>query len=362
MREQLFFVGCYTKLSSDIKGHGRGIYQCSLDLDTGEMSLYGVTPGITNPSYLAVDSRRKRLFAVQECLEKDNPAVCAFKIRTDGQLEPLNQQPVAGELPCHLSVDEGGRWLAVANYASGSVALYPIGETGHIGMCSDTVTHHGCSRHPVRQTEPHAHAAVFGPDGTTLFVPDLGLDEIKRYDLLDGGLTFHQTTRLTPGSGPRHLSFHPSGRYAFVINELACTVTVLHHERGRLTPVSTVSTLSEAGRESSAAAVQVAPSGSFVYASNRGQDSLAAFAFGERAGTLTHLQHVQTGGRTPRDFALEPGGRLLIVANQDTDTLVSFWVDTKAGKLDPTGYSLSVETPVCVKTLATTSEEDGRGD
>ena len=351
---QIFFVGSYTKADfGTYKATGKGIYTCRLEPATGEMELLDLFGDITNPTYLTLDGARRHLYAVHETSRADNPSVSAFAIGDDG-LKHLNTRSIAGEGPCHLALDASERFLAVANYGSGNVALFPVNEDGSLAQQSDSVQHEGGSVNPDRQEGPHAHATVFGPDGTTLFVADLGLDEIRTYrlNLQTAKLEPLSRTKTPPGTGPRHLVFHPSGAYAFVLNELASTVSVFRHQEGRLELETTVSTLPKDFRgETTGAAIRIHPSGRFLYASNRGHDSVAVFAFDEAdeaAARLEALQHVSTGGKIPRDFALDPSGELLVVANQQTNTLLSYRLDVGSGRLEPTGERLELGTPVCV--------------
>ena len=353
----MFFVGSYTNADfGAYQATGKGIYTCTLEPATGAMKVLHCFEDIANPTYLALDKARNHLYAVHETGRADHPSVSAFAVNDDFNLKRLNTQGVTGEGPCHLALDPTEKFLAVANYSSGNVSLYPVNPDGSLGAEADSVQHEGSSVHPTRQEGPHAHATVFGPegfgrDGETLFVADLGLDEIKVYRLNA------QTARLEPlnsvetppGAGPRHLVFHPSGAYVVVLNELASSLSVFRHAEGRLELRSTVSTLPEEFREeTTGAALRIHPSGKFVYASNRGHDSLAVFAFDEAQQSLTLIQHVSTGGKIPRDFALDPTATLLIAANQQTNTLVSYRLDADTGRLESTGQTLELGTPVCI--------------
>lgn len=255
--------------------------------------------------------------------------------------------------PCHLSVDAAGRWLAVAAYGSGTVALYPLDDAGAIGAATSVVQHTGRGPHPTRQEGPHAHAAVFTPDGAELLVPDLGLDEVKRYRVSDDGhLTPLPPIRLAPGSGPRHLVLAQDGQVAFILNELSSSIAVAIREAGYWSVSHSVPCVPDADpAQTIAAAIRLAPSGRFLYASNRGHDSIAVLAVDSAGDRLGLVEHVPTGGATPRDFAIDPSGRLLVVANQDSDTLLSFWIDPVSGRLQATGHALGVARPACVLML-----------
>jgi 6-phosphogluconolactonase len=345
---QRFLVGCYTDGSA--RG-GEGISHCFVDAGSGALHRIGGTHEVADASYLALGARRDVLYAVQE--SSVAPSVHALRMLADGSFAHEGEQPVPDESPCHLSVHPSGSWLAVAAYGNGTVALYPLSTGGGIGAASSVVRHHGRSVDPVRQDRPHAHAVVFTPDGAELFVPDLGLDEVKRYRVSpDAGLEPLPSIRLEPGSGPRHLVFGQDGRVAYVLNELTSTIAIAARDGDRWSIVESVPCLPEAYRDpSTAAAIRWAPSGRFLYASNRGHDSIAVFAVDRSHGGLALVQHVSTAGATPRDFAIDGSGRLLVVANQDSDSLVSFWVDPATGRLDPTGHALQLVRPVCVLML-----------
>ena len=339
-----FWVGCYT----DGATGGDGIHRCLLDTASGALHVLGGVDDVANPSYLALGRRPDVLYAVQETSVA--PSVHALRLLADGHVVHAGQQAVPDELPCHLSVDPSGRWLAVAAYGTGTVALYPLDAGGSIGGARSVVQHRGRSVHPTRQEGPHAHAAVFTPDGTELLVPDLGLDEVKRYRISpEAGLEPLPSIRLESGSGPRHLVFGHDGRVAYILNELTSSIAIAARDGEGWSIVAYVPCVPSADRERSiAAAIRLAPSARFLYASNRGHDSIAVFAVDPSSGRLAFVQHVATGGATPRDFAIDPSGRLLVVANQDSDSLISFWIDPSTGRLDATGHTLRLARPACV--------------
>lgn len=352
---QMFFVGSYTNADFGIyKAMGEGIYTCRLE-PSGKMTVLHCFEDIVNPTYLTLNGDKTHLYAVHETGRADNPSVSAFAINHDFSLTHLNTRGMTGEGPCHLALDPTEKFLAVANYSSGNVSLYPVNGDGGLGKEADSVQHEGKSVHPTRQEGPHAHATVFGPegfgpDGRTLFVADLGLDEIKVYHLNEqtAKLEFLSSVTTPPGAGPRHLVFHPSGAYVFVLNELASSLSVFRHQEGRLALLSTVSSLPEDfHEETTGAALRIHPSGRFVYASNRGHDSLAVFGFDEARQSLKLVQHVSTGGKIPRDFSLDSSAKMLVAANQQSNTLVSYRLD-ESGKLEPTGQRLTLGTPVCI--------------
>jgi 6-phosphogluconolactonase len=348
------YVGTYTD------GKGRGIYLLEMDPATGTLTPRGLAAEATNPSFLAVHPSRKFLYAVSEVGEsggRKGGAVRAFALDAKtGALTPLNQQSSGGSGPCYVTVDREGRNVLAANYGGGSVAVLPIGEDGRLGAASAFVQHRGSGTNPRRQEGPHAHSINLDPANRFAVAADLGLDKllVHRFDASKGTLTPNDppATSVAPGAGPRHFAFHPDGRHAYVINEMACTVTAFDYnpERGVLTELQTVSTLPEGVKPGySTAEVQVHPSGKFVYGSNRGHDSIAIFAVDPSSGRLTPVGHQPTQGKTPRNFAIDPSGSFLLAENQDSGTIVVFRIDPQTGRLSPTGQTVEVPAPVCVK-------------
>ena len=351
-RELNLYVGTYTS------GKSEGIYIYRMNLNTGELKSLKAIKTI-NPSFLAIDGSKRNLYAVNEVSEfagKSSGAVSAFAIDTkSGDLNFLNQQPSLGANPCHVIVDRTGRFVLVANYTGGSVAVLPILHDGSLGPATDLVQHKGSSVDRKRQEGPHAHCIT--PDGSNryAFATDLGLDKILIYqfDANQGKLLPNREpwVRLKPGAGPRHFSFHPSGRFAYVINELNSTVTAFAYDpaAGTLMEIQTLSTLPKnyAGANSCAELV-VSSSGRFLYGSNRGHNSIVSFAIDEHTGKLMHLEHVSTQGSTPRNFTIDPTGAFLLVANQDSDTIITFLVDPASGRLKSAPGVAEVPSPVCL--------------
>lgn len=348
------YVGTYTTKRSE------GIYLYRLDMASGALTLIGKTSGVANPSFLALHPSGRYLYAVNELGEfagQRSGAVSAFSVDPQtGGLAFLNQQPSHGLHPCHLSVDRAGRFVLVTNYSSGSVAVLPIQEDGRLGPATDVVQHRGSGVDPRRQEGPHAHSVTLDAANRYAFVADLGLDRVMVYrlDPVHGRLTPNDTpwVQVKPGAGPRHFAFHPRGRYAFVIHELDSTLTAFAYDDalGTLTERQTLSTLPPGFTGTSYCAdVHVAPSGQFVYGSNRGHDSIAVFSFDADRGTLACLGHTSTQGKTPRNFAIDPTGTYLLAANQDTDSVVTLKIDPQTGHLTPTGHVAEVPMPVCLK-------------
>jgi 6-phosphogluconolactonase len=354
--EMLVYFGTYTGDRS------HGIYVSRLDSMTGELTAPDLAGEATNPSFLAMHPSGRFLYAVGEVSKiGDTPggAVTSFEIqRETGRLRRLNEESSRGAGPCHIVVDPSGRWVLVANYGGGSVAVLPIREDGHVGAASSFVQHHGSSVNRRRQAEPHAHSINVDAANRFAVAADLGLDQLLVYafDAEKGGLTLNSSSSaaLPPGSGPRHFAFHPRGRHAFCINELLSTLSAFRYEpaTGKLELTDNVSTL-PAGHpaNNSTAEVQVHPSGRFVYGSNRGHDSIAAFRFDRRRGKLEPIDTEPTQGRTPRNFGIDPTGRWLLAANQESDSVVVFRIHASRGTLEPAGHSIEVGSPVCVKFL-----------
>ncbi len=352
-RPLLLYVGTYTGPKS------QGIYAFRFDPRTGALTPLGLAAQTVNPTFLALNPRRPLLYAVNEVDEFKGEAsggVSAFALdRATGKLESLNQQPSGGRGPCHLAVDASGRWLAVANYVGGSVALLPLQADGRLAPATSVIQHYGTSANPQRQAGPHAHCVTFDPAGQFVFACDLGLDKVLSYRLdPDQGLLHPNTVpwaSVPPGAGPRHLCFTPDGRHAYLICEMGSRIIAFAYEpaQGALDEVQSVSTLPDGFRgRNTAAEIAVHPSGKFLYGSNRGDDSLAVFALEGRTGQLTLRQRVASGGKTPRHFALDPTGRWLLAANQDSDNLVVFRLDRRTGKLTPIGHAVTLGAPVCV--------------
>lgn len=361
---QIVYIGTYSEpilfgTGQVLEGKGKGIHVFSYEPETGFLELLGVAEGIRNPSFLTLSQDGRFLYAVNELKEfqgKASGSVSAFKVGPQPwQLTLINQQPTMGTDPCHVALDRTGCYCAVANFRTGSVAVYPVRADGSLGEPGAFVQHTGSSIDPVRQTGPHAHAVVFDKENRRLFVPDLGTDTLVVYefDAATGRLSHNnaESVSLPAGSGPRTLEFHPSGRYAYLINELNSTVTTLKvtEESGQLVAVQAVSTLPEGfSGKSTCADIHIHPNGLYLYASNRGHDSLAVFAIDQESGSLEKIDIVSTGGKTPRHFAIAPDGRHVLVANQDTDNLVVFRVEDQGRTLRNTGLQVAVGTPVCV--------------
>ncbi len=351
--KQLFvYVGSYANHTDS------GIYTFSFDTETGALSYIDSVDGIANPSYLAVDYGRSRLYAVSEVMEtggQPGGAVAAYSVQSDnGKLTLMNRQLTHGGAPCHLSIDHTGSCLFAVNYAGGNVCLFPIHDDGSLGEAAHVVSHHGRGVLPDRQEGPHPHSILPDPTNRFALVADLGIDAIKLYriDTAACKLVPHGEAGSNPGAGPRHFVFHPNGAFLYVINELDSSITTFAYdaEEGKLAPIQTVPTLPpDYAGKSTCADIHILKSGKFLYGSNRGHDSISVFAVDETDGTLTFVEHVPTMGKTPRNFAVSPDGRFLLAANQDSDSIVTFAIDPDKGTLRQTGDIIMVSRPVCIK-------------
>jgi 6-phosphogluconolactonase len=349
----LAYFGTYTGPKS------KGIYVVPLDVATGKLGTLRVAAETENPSFLALHPTRPLLYAVNEVDNFEGQkagAVSAFAIDpASGELRALSRVSSRGGSPCHLAVDRSGRHVLVANYGGGSVASLPIAADGSVGPASSFVQHTGKGADPKRQSGPRGHMIETDPANRFALAADLGLDEILvyRFDAARGTLVPSDPpfARVAPASGPRHFAFSPDGRDLYVLNEMKITVTAFKYDKGRLTEYQNVSALPAGAAitpADSGAEILVHPSGRFVYSSQRGPDNIAVFARDGSTGRLTLVEHVPSGGRTPRGFGIDPSGRWLLAGNQKSDQVVVFAIDPASGRLTPTGQTVDVGAPVSV--------------
>lgn len=355
--QYLVYIGTYNVRNS------KGVYAFRLDAASGRLTSLGLVAETTNASFLAAHSGHRFLYAVNEVSNyqgQTSGAVSAFAIGPkSGKLTLLNQVSSRGADPCYVSLDRTEKYVLVANYTGGSVAVFPILEDGRLGEASAFVQHTGSGVNHERQEGPHAHSINPSPDNRFAIAADLGLDQllVYRFDSSHGTLTPNNPAfaRVNAGAGPRHLAFHPNGRLAYVINEIQSSVTAFSYEAsaGVLHELQTISTLPKSfvGTNDDAE-LQVHSSGRFLYASNRGHDSIAVFSIDTAKGTLTPSADVPTQGKTPRNFAIDPTGSYLLAANQDSDNVVVFRINPATGGLAPTGQVLQVPSPVRVVFVA----------
>lgn len=351
------FFGTYTSALS------KGIYVTRLDAATGKLSAPQLAAETPSPCYLAVSPDQKFLYAANSVHNfsddsvTNGGAVSAFAIDlASGRLALLNQKCSGGVGPCHVSVDASGKVLFVANYGSGSVKAYLLDTNGAIGAGGDCVTRTGHSVNPARQASSHAHFICADPSNRFALACNLGTDEVLVYpfDTRQAGLHPSQSSsfKVPPGSGARHLAFSPDVKFAYVINEMACTVTTFAWDSaaGNLRPVETISALPPGvTAQLSYTAAEILAVGSHVYATIRGHDSVSVFAADARTGRLTFLQNVSSGGKVPRGLGIDPTGRWLLAGNQNSDSVVEFAIDPQTGKLSPTSQQLIIGSPVDVK-------------
>jgi 6-phosphogluconolactonase len=374
----LLFVGTYTQKES------KGIYAYRFDAASSELTPLGVAAETVNPSFLAIDPSRHFLYAVNEVQKykgADSGAVSAFAInRETGKLSLLNEVASRGADPCYIALDKTGKYVLVANYTGGNVAVFPIHADGRLGESSAVLQDTG-TLGPVkeRQEAPHSHWIEASAHNRFVYVSDLGLDRvlIYRFDATNGTLTkgeaaaaaksgsgsphasdFFSAT-LAPGTGPRHAAFSGNGNFMYVLGELDSTVTVFANDaRETFRSVQRISALPAgfSGRND-AAEIAIHPNGKYLYTSNRGHDSIALFSIDNHTidshtGTLTLVDHFPTQGKAPRNFEIDPTGKFLFVANQDSNNIVVFRIDPNSGRLTPTGQTLHVPSPVCMKFMA----------
>jgi 6-phosphogluconolactonase (cycloisomerase 2 family) len=337
------YVGTYTSA----EGGGKGIGLATYDTATGRVTGAGTLPGIGDPSYLAVHPDRRTLYSVNE---REDGAVTAVRL-SDRKI--LGSRGTGGAAPCHLSVHPSGRWLFSANYGSGSVAVHPVDASGSLGERTDLVTHSGPAPGPGQQG-PHAHQIVTTPDGGHVLAVDLGTDTVYTYrlDARKGTLTEVSRARTRPGAGPRHLAFHPGGRYAYLANEVDNTVVVCAYDAdtGRLTVGDAQATGTGSGTNYPAQLV-VTADGAYAYLANRGHNSLARYAVERDGARLRLLDTVPVAGDFPRQIALSPDGGLLFAANQRSGTVSVFHVDSGSGRLRLAGRPFASPVAVCALPL-----------
>ena len=349
----LVYIGTYSG------GKSKGIYVSKFNSANGSLSLPELAVEAKNPSFLCLHPNGRFLYSVGEVDSfdgKKSGAVSAYQIEPgSGKLTLLNEQASEGSGPCHLDLDKTAQCLLVANYGSGSIAALPVGKDGKLGEARAKIQHSGSSADRSRQEGPHAHFITTDPKNRFALTCDLGLDKVLVYKLEPNKASLipnePPSFSIKPREGPRHLAFHPRGKWLYVINEMGSSITAFEYdsEFATVKEVQMVSTLpSDFKGYNTCAEIQMHPSGRFVYGSNRGHDSIAMFSIDQKSGKLTSLGQQSTGGKTPRHFAIDPKGKWLLAENQDSDNVVLFGIDGKSGKLKETGQGIEVGKPVCV--------------
>jgi 6-phosphogluconolactonase len=344
-------IGTYTSTTS------KGIYVYRFNTTTAENSLVSVAK-TSNPSFLTVSPNKKYIYAVGENVDSTikpiGGTITSFSFnKLHGTLTKINAQPSGGKNPCYVSIDKTGKWVFVGNYSSGSLSLFSTNKNGFIKASSQVITHQGSSINTQRQSEPHVHATVLSPDNTFLFVPDLGIDKVMVYefDKRNGLLKPTSSMPSEPGSGPRHFTFHPNKKYAYLMEELTGTVVCYTTNKGILKNIQRINALPKdfTGAIGSAD-IHVSPDGKFLYCSNRGEsNTISIFSIDAMNGKLTIIGHQSTLGKTPRNFNFDPSGNFLLVANQNSDDIVIFKIDKTTGLLSDTGKKIHVPKPVCLQ-------------
>jgi 6-phosphogluconolactonase len=351
--DYFMYVGTYTAES-------KGIYAWRFDASAGKFTPLGLAAETPNPSFLAAHPNGRYLYAVNEVSHFQrmlkSGSVTAFAIDpATAKLTVLNKQASLGDGPCHLTLDDKGKCLVVANYNNGSIAAFPVAANGFLNESSSFFQHKGSGADPKRQEGPHAHCVLITPDNRFVLAADLGLDEVLFYrfnaDKASMAINEPRFVKVTPGAGPRHIVFHPNGKLAYLINEMQSSITTFAYEPDGavLSELQTVSTLpADYKGKNDDAEIAVHPSGKFVYGSNRGHNSIAVFSVDGKTGTLKPVEYVSTQGKIPRGFAIDPTGKYLIAANQDSNNMVVFRIDQTSGRLTPTGQVLNAYAPVCI--------------
>jgi 6-phosphogluconolactonase len=353
MSDYFVYIGTYTGPKS------QGIYVLKFSAATGKLASPELAAETPNPTFLAVHPNHRYLYAVNEIEEyegKKSGSVTAYSIdRKTGKLTMLNAEPSGDPGPCHVTIDHTGKYVLIANYNVGSVAVYPILADGRLGKASAFVPHTGHSVDPKRQEAPHAHSIYPSPDNRFAVSADLGTDQmyVYRFDTTKGTLTPNDppSAAVPPGTGPRHFAFGANGKFAYAIEEMGSSLTTFSYDpaRGVLHPLATISTMPKDYKGyNDCAELMLHPNGKVLYGSNRGHDSITVFALDPVKGTPTPIQWASTEGKTPRGFGIDPTGSYLIAGNQDSDTVAVFRIDAKTGRLTPTGQKLEVGAPVCV--------------
>lgn len=354
-KEMLVYIGTYTS-----PGKSEGIYVYRLNLSSGELTPYKIVKNVVDPSFLAIDKKRKYLFAVNETEEfagEKSGAISAFAIEDDGDLKFLNKIPSLGGAPCHVTVSDNEKHVLLANYVGGNAVVFPVEKDGKLSAAVANVQHSGTGPNKKRQDAAHAHSINLDRKNRFAYVCDLGIDKVMIYefDEKSGKLTPNSAQaffQANPGAGPRHFTFHPNNKFAFLINELDSTVVSLSYESkdGTLKEIQTLSTLPANYKGTSYCAdIHVSPNGKFLYGSNRGHDSIAVFKIDEKTGNLELAGHVSTGGKYPRNFGIEPSGKFLFAANQNSDSITAYRINQETGMPEPTGQKTNVPNPVCLK-------------
>lgn len=339
-------VGTYTQKTSE------GVYYVSIDKETLSPTLISHSDKIDNPSFLDISKDKKHVYTV---CETDGGSVQVLNFnQVTGKFKHSNIVNSGGAHPCHIALDKTGKWIFTGNYTGGSLGVLPVKADGTLGEPKQIIQHYGTGPNKDRQEKPHVHSVNISPDNKNLFVADLGIDEVVNYtfDAKIGKLKEAQRIKLTAGSGPRHFTFHPNLPYAYVIQELTGIVTLFSYKNGLLKTLEEFSTLPEGSKVNNACAdIHISPDGKFLYGSNRFYDTIVTFAINPKTGKLKQLSQTPVGGKVPRNFAISPDGKYVFVANQNTDNIVIFERNATTGLLKNTEKEINISMPVCIKFL-----------
>jgi len=347
------FIGTYTGTGS------KGIYVYRFNTSTGKATWVSNTDSLVNPSFLSTSANGKFLYSVSESGGKFPGKINAFSFdKKKGQLTFINAQTSGGDNPCYVSITKDGKWVAVGNYSGGNLSVFKTNTNGSLKPSAQFIQHRGIGPNTGRQEQAHVHSTVFSPDEKYLFVPDLGIDKVMVYKFNgSSNLPLEPATvpyvETQPGSGPRHFTFHPNKRFAYLIQELTGQVEVFKYDKGSLTSVQLIAThgIDFKGQPGSAD-IHLSPDGKFLYASNRGEENnIAIFAVNQSTGMLEAKGYQSTLGRKPRNFCIDPTGNFLLVANQDSGNIVIFKRDQETGMLSPTGEEIKIPKPVCLQMM-----------
>lgn len=352
--KEIIYIGTFSNRGS------KGIYVYEFDRSSQKFKeLQTVTEG-KSPNFLVLHPNNRVLYSIysEGTLSNNEGKGSVMSYRVDpvtGLLTKLNEQSSEGRGPAHISIDPKGKFAYVSNYGGGSFVVYPINEDGSLGKASDVVQHEGSSAHPTRQQRPHVHSAIPSNDGKYVYVSDLGIDKIMIYEVSDEGKLRAAKSPYAsnvPTSGPRHFAIHPNGKFGFSAEELSSTIASfeINSQTGELTALERVTMLPSGFQgENSAADIHVSPDGKYLYASNRGHESIVIFSIDQKTGKLKLVGHESTQGKHPRNFYIDPSGEFVFVANMNTDNVVLYQRDSVSGKLTPVGDQISIPAPVSIE-------------
>jgi 6-phosphogluconolactonase len=346
MKKHIAYIGTYTT------GESKGIYKLTLDSSSGNMEDIKLVAELDNPTYLAIDKSNRYLYATIK--KGDEGGVAAFSIHpSTGNLTLINHQLSSGSAPCHISLANNNKYLFSANYHKGLLEAFPLKEDGSIEAASSSVLQSGFGPNKERQEKAHTHYVTLTPDQKYLCATDLGTDELVVSSFKNGSLTKSEelSLHLSPGSGPRHIAFHPNKKYAYILTELSSEVIALEYSEAdsNFKILQYIDALPEDFTgESIGSAIHISPDGKHLYTGNRGHDSIAIFKIAP-SGLLELISHIPTGGNHPRDFEISPDGNFILAANMNSNNILCFSVDKNSGMLSKQGSEINIPNPVCIK-------------